>query len=353
MRRMKAARLHGKEDLRVENVRIPSVGGRELLLRVEAATICALDTRAYVHGDGRVKLPRILGHEFAGTVEKVGRELQTRYERGLRVTVNPNMFCGRCEYCVRGRHELCKYRYAIGVDVDGAFAEYLKIPEEASRCGLIFPLPDTVSYEEGALVEPLSACLHGQLFAPIKLGDVVTVIGAGPIGIMHVMLAKALGASKVIACDLLDSRLTRAKEFGADFTVNSSKENLVDKVREYTDGHGSDLTIVAVSSPKAQQDSLTIAAEEGRVNFFGGLPAGKEVVPLNTNLIHYKEVRVFGTFAQSIEEYSQALRLITQRRFPLSKLVTHKYDLEEIDKAFKKALSGEGLKISVKTGEQG
>lgn len=348
MRRMKAARLHGKEDLRVENVKIPNLGGGELLLRVEAATICALDTRAYKYGDGRVKLPRILGHEFAGTVEKVGRALQPIYERGLRVTVNPNMFCGRCEHCVRGRHELCKNRYAIGVDVDGAFAEYLKIPEEASRNGLIFPLPETVSYEEGALVEPLSACLHGQLFAPIKLGDVVTVIGAGPIGVMHVMLAKALGASKVIACDIVENRLIKAKEFGADFTINSSRESLVEKVMEYTDGHGSDLTIVAVSSPEAQRDSLSIAAEEGRVNFFGGLPAGKENVPLNTNLIHYKEIRVFGTFAQSIEEYSQSLKLITQKKFPLSKLVTHKYDLEEIDEAFKKAISGEGLKICVK-----
>lgn len=347
MEKMVAARLYGKEDLRVEKIGVPEVGPNEILMKVEAATICASDIRAYIHGNGRVKLPRVLGHEFAGRIVKIGADLKERFDVGARITANPNMYCGRCLYCIQGKHELCKDRYALGVDVDGAFAEYMKIPKEAHHCGLILEIPDNVSFEEAALAEPLSACLHGQLFAPLRMGDMVTVIGTGPIGIMHVILAKSLGASMVIACDIDEQRLEQAKEFGADYIINSRKENLEGRIKEITEGHGSDFTVVAVSSAKVQQDALTIAANEGRINFFGGLPPGEELVPLNTNIIHYKELRVFGTFAQSIHEYEQALRFISMKRFPLKKLITHKYDLKDIDFAFRKAISKEGLKTCI------
>jgi len=347
MGEMVAARLHGKEDLRVGKTEIPEVDSNEILMKVEAATICASDIRAYIHGNGRVKLPKVLGHEFAGRIAKVGSGLKERFNVGTRITANPNMYCGRCYYCMQGKHELCRDRYALGVDVDGAFAEYLRIPKEAYHCGLIFEIPDTVSFEEAALAEPLSACLHGQLFAPLRMGDIVTVIGAGPIGIMHIVLAKSMGASTIISCDINDQRLKQAKKFGADNVINPKRENLEERIREITNRHGSDFTIVAVSSPKVQQDSLKIAANEGRINFFGGLPPGEEHVPLNTNIIHYRELKVFGTFAQSIHEYAQALRFIGTKRYPIEKLITHRYNLKDIDLAFKKAISQEGLKICV------
>lgn len=345
---VRAARLYTKEDLRVEEVNIPEIGSEEFLLKVEAVTICALDLRAYTSGNGRVKLPRILGHEFAGTVENVGDTFRETYKQGTRVTVNPNMICGRCENCLKGKHEICLNRYAIGVDIDGAFAEYVRIPREASNNGLVLELPENVSFEEAALTEPLAACLHGQLYEPIEVGDVVTVIGTGPIGIIHVMLAKASRASKIIACDILESRLGKAKEFGADITINTSRENFVQRVGEITKGHGSDFTIVAVSDPNVQRDALQIASYQGKVNYFGGLPRNKEVVPLDTNLIHYKELRVFGTFAQTMSEYAQSLKLIGAKRFPLDELITHRYDLKDIAMAFKQAMSKEAMKICLK-----
>jgi len=344
---MNAARLYGKEDLRLERIEVPRIDSHEILMKIEAATICALDTRAFTYGNGRVKLPRILGHEFAGIIEKVGKDLEKFFEIGSRITVDPNMYCGKCPYCVQGKHELCQNRYALGLDVDGAFSEYMMIPKEAYSSGLIFRIPDIVSFEEAALTEPLSACLHGQLFAPLKMGDIVTVIGTGPIGIMHVILAKGMGASKVIACDIDDRRLTQARNFGADYIINPEKEDFVGKIKEITAGHGSDFTIVAVSSPRSQQDALTVAADEGRINFFGGLPSGKEIVPLNTNIIHYKELRVFGTFAQSIHEYAQALQFISTKKYPVEKIITDKYDLKDISLAFTKAISKESLKICI------
>jgi len=344
---MKAVRLHGAKDLRLENIEKPTVGPNEFLVRVKAATVCATDIRMYTYGDSRVKLPRVLGHEFAGDVEKVGANLRNHLKVGMRVTANPNMYCGRCRYCIIGRHELCDSRYALGIDVDGALAEYLRVPPEAFKTGGVCEVPDSLSYEEAALVEPLSCCLHGQEFAQTRAGDIVTVIGAGPIGLMHVVLSKAIGASKVIVSEIDDERLREAADFGADCLINPSKEDLASKISEVTDGHGADVVIVAVGSPATQQQALSIAAKGGRINFFGGLPAGREIVPLNTNLIHYREIFVFGTSSQSIYDFRKTLELVSAGVLDVKRFITHRFPLDETLKAFETASSRVGLKVCV------
>ena len=344
---MKAARLHGAKDLRLEDIEKPTVGPDEFLVRVKAATVCATDIRMYTFGDSRVKLPRVLGHEFAGDVEKVGANLRNSLKVGMRVTANPNMYCGRCKYCIAGRHELCDSRYALGIDVDGALAEYLRVPPEAFKTGGVCEVPDSLSYEEAALVEPLSCCLHGQEFAQTRVGDIVAVIGAGSIGLMHVALSKAIGASKVIVSEIDDERLREAANFGADCLINPSKEDLASKISEITDGHGADVVIVAVGSPAAQQQALSIAAKGGRINFFGGLPAGREIVPLNTNLIHYREIFVLGTSSQSIYEFRKTLELVSAGVLDVKRFITHRFPLDETLKAFETASSGVGLKVCV------
>jgi len=344
---MKAARLHGAKDLRLEDIEKPTVGPDEFLVRVKAATVCATDIRMYTFGDSRVKLPRVLGHEFAGDVEKVGANLRNSLKVGMRVTANPNMYCGRCRYCIAGRHELCDSRYALGIDVDGALAEYLRVPPEAFKTGGVCEVPDNLSYEEAALVEPLSCCLHGQEFAQTRVGDIVAVIGAGSIGLMHVALSKAIGASKVIVSEIDDERLREAANFGADCLINPSKEDLASKISEVTGGHGADVVIVAVGSPATQQQALSIAAKGGRINFFGGLPAGKEIVPLNTNLIHYREILVFGTSSQSIYDFRKTLELVSAGVLDVKRFITHRFPLDETLKAFETASSRLGLKVCV------
>lgn len=344
---MKAVRLHGAKDLRVDEVKKPILGPDEFLLRVKAATICATDLRIYTYGDPRVKFPRILGHEFAGDIEEVGKNLKEHLKVGMRVTVNPNMYCGRCKYCIAGRHELCESRYALGIDVDGAFAEYLKIPSEAFKTGGVCEVPENISYEEAALVEPLSACLHGQEFAQTKVGDIVVIIGAGPIGLMHATLSKAMGASKVIVSEVDDKRLKEAANFGADHLINPLKEDLPSKINQITRGHGADVVIVAVGSPAAQQQALSIAAKGGRINFFAGLPAGKGSVPLDTNLIHYKEIFVFGTSSQSIGDFRKTLELVGSGVLKVKRFITHRFPLEEAIKAFEVTSSKAGLKACI------
>ncbi|MEM2889502.1 MAG: zinc-dependent dehydrogenase [Candidatus Bathyarchaeia archaeon] len=344
---MKAARLHDAKDLRVENVDKPTINPDEFLIRVKAATICATDIRIYTYGDPRVKYPRILGHEFAGDIAEVGGRLEGHLKVGMRVTVNPNMYCGRCRYCVAGRHELCESRYALGIDVDGAFAEYLKVPSEAFRTGGVCEVPTNISYEEAALVEPLSACLHGQEFAQTKAGDIVAIIGAGPIGLMHALISKALGASKVIVSEVDEDRLKEAANFGVDCLINPLKEDLPSRVKQITDGHGADVVIVAVGSPAAQQQALTIAAKGGRVNFFGGLPAGKDSVPLNTNLIHYREIFVLGTSSQSIYDFKKTLDLVSAGVLNVKRFITHRFPIDKTVEAFKIASSRVGLKVCI------
>lgn len=344
---MRAVRLYGAKDLRVDEVEKPTVGPDEFLIRVKAASVCATDIRIYTYGDPRVKFPRTLGHELAGDIEEVGANLEGHLKASMRVTVNPNMYCGRCIYCVAGRHELCESRYALGIDVDGAFAEYVKVPSEAFRTGGVCEVPDHLSYEEAALVEPLSACLHGQEFAQTKVGDIVTIIGAGPIGLMHVIVSKAMGASKIIVSELDEERLKEATNFGADYLINPSKEDLPSKINQITSGHGADVVIVAVGSPAAQQQALSITAKGGRVNFFGGLPTGKDSIPINTNLIHYREISVLGTSSQSIYDFRKTLELVSTGVLQVKRFITHRFPLEKAIKAFETASSRTGLKTCI------
>jgi len=342
---MKAVRLYGAKDLRVEEVKKPRISENEILMRVRAATICASDIRSYNYGDGRMRPPRILGHEIAGDIQEIGPNVKG-YDPGMRITLNPNIFCGRCAFCVTGRHQLCDERRALGFDVDGGFAEYVVIPSESVRTGVICEIPDNISYEEAALIEPISCCLHAQTLVKVGAGDTVTVIGAGPMGIMHTVMAKALGASRLIVSEISEQRLQTAVNFGADVTVNPAKEDLASRVFEATGRHGSDVVIVAVGSRSAMEQALTLLSKGGRVCFFAGLQKGKESVRINANIIHYRETVVTGAFASTPYEFHQTVRLAASGKLlNMKPIVTHRFRLEDAPKAFETALSGRALKI--------
>ena len=341
---MLALRLLGKENLKLERIEEPALEEAGVILRVRATSICATDIKAYVTG-ARTKIPITLGHEFAGEIVDASQEYRDYI--GKRVVVNPNIFCGRCEYCLRGEHVLCPNRYAIGIDVDGSFAEYVKIPDQAFRIGCVQEIPENLSYEEASLTEPLSACYRGQRKLEIKLGDIVAIIGAGPIGVMHLKLAKAAGASKVIISEIDERRCRIAEEFGADYVINPMKEDLEKRISELTNGRGVDAVIVAVGVGQAQKDALKIVAKGGKINFFAGLPAGKEEVSMNTNLIHYKQITVLGTSMQTPYEFKRTLDLLASGILDVKPLITHRYALEDGTKAFQTAMKAEGLKVVI------
>jgi L-iditol 2-dehydrogenase len=345
---MLAAIYHGIEDIRLQEVECPAIADDEILLKIKVAFICGTDLR--IISSGHPKIPpgtnRILGHELSGEVVKVGK-LVKHIPMGMRVTVATNIGCGMCWQCIRGNNHLCSNWQGIGISLDGAFVEYMRIPAAAIRQGNLIPIPENVSFEEAALNEPLSCCYNGFLACRLKPGDVVLIIGAGPIGIMHLFLARLSGARKVIISEMVEDRLAQALDFGADLAINPSQEDLRAAVLDTTDGRGADAIIVAAPSPEAQEQTLYLAAKGGRINFFGGLPAGKGIINFNSNLVHYKELAVTGTTGSSTHHFRRTMELLATRRIDLSPLVSARFPLAQIGKALTLAKSKEAFKVAL------
>ncbi|GBD81046.1 putative zinc-containing alcohol dehydrogenase [Tetragenococcus halophilus subsp. halophilus] len=341
---MKAIRLYGKEKIQLDEVTKPQISENEVLLKVKAASLCGTDVRMYKNGHAGVdeNHPLTLGHEIAGIITEVGSKI-TSYKVGQRVAVAPNIGCGNCDQCVSGNTHLCANYQAFGINLAGGFAEYLKIPTSTVQQGNITPLADETTFEQAALIEPFSCVFNGQNIASVYSGDTVLIIGGGPIGIMHAMLAFSKGASQVILTDHHKSRMEAAKEILPELTVVTG-ENLANKIVEKTNNHGVDLCIVAAPSPQAQTESLQYMAINGRLLFFGGLPKGSENVPLNTNILHYKQLRIFGCTRASLSSYRTSEKLIASGQVPIERLITNKYPLEEFEQALKNAENSIGLK---------
>lgn len=340
---MKSADLFGKENVKVVEVDIPKIAEYEILVKVKAASICGSDVRMIKNGYKNVDEdhPLTLGHEFAGVIEEIGEQING-YKKGMRVAVAPNWGCGVCDACVSGNTHLCDEYQAFGINKPGGFAEYVVIPKAAIEQGNIAVLSDNISFEEGSLAEPLSCVLNGQEIVDIKLGDSVLIIGAGPIGIMHAMLAEVWGAGKVILNDLSEERLDAAKVIIPSLTI--VKDNLEETIKKITDGKGVDVCIVAAPAPSAQEASLNYLKMNGKVLFFGGLPKEREIVNLNSNLIHYKQIRIFGSARANISQYRTCLKLIEHGKIPIRKLVTNHFSIDDFKKGAEAAARAEGLK---------
>ncbi|MCL2828608.1 MAG: alcohol dehydrogenase catalytic domain-containing protein [Oscillospiraceae bacterium] len=343
---MLAARLYGKNDLRVEEMPVPEIGDEEILLRVKAANICGTDLRMLQNGAAGVdeNNPLVLCHEFAGVIEKVGARV-IEYHVGQRVAVAPNIGCGVCDLCTAGKSHHCKQLTAIGVHMDGGFAEFVRIPAKAVQLGNVTPLADNVSFEAAAGNEAFSCVYNAFERYGVNPGETVVIIGAGAIGLMHAELAKMAGAAKVILNDLSDARLAECAAL--DPSLITVKDNLLERVMEETDGNGADVVITACSAAPAQRASFALAGLDGRVNFFGGLPKGKEHVELDTNIIHYKQLSVTGTTRASHCHYRKTLHFIATGLVDVDPLVSHKFPIQEIEKAFENAANTVGLKQAI------
>jgi L-iditol 2-dehydrogenase len=345
---MLAAVYYGPNDLRVEERPIPEIGPGEALLKVISTGICGTDLRIW-HGSHRKFTPgtiRIPGHEVVGDIVKLGKEVKG-IEARQRVFLAPNIGCGHCRQCVSGNNNLCANYDAPGITIDGSFAEYMRIPEAAISHGNLIPIEKDVDPAVAALIEPFACVLRGQDALNIRPGEVVLVMGAGPIGSMHVLLAQLRGAGKVIVSELVPERLEKVETLGADRVVNSSEEDLGDIVIKETNGDGADVIIVAAPSHEAQAQALEFAGFGGRINFFGGLPKDHSNINFNSNLVHYKELVITGTTACSTDDCHSAAAIINSHRIDLSKLVSVRFPLSDALSAFKIAESGTALKVVI------
>ena len=289
---------------------------------------------------------RILGHEVVGEVVKKGKNISA-FNLGDRVAIAPNIGCGHCYLCAAGYNNLCNDFKAFGISLDGGFAEYMKVTDKAIIGGNLVIIPGNLSFLEASLNEPFS-CVYNA-YESLKTGpiDNVLIIGAGAIGLLHLILSKIAGAKKVIVSDISDDRLKIAKKYGADVILNPSRVNLKEEVFINTDGKGADVIITACSIPSIQEEALDLAAKLGRINFFGGLPEGKDSIMFKSNIVHYRQLKITATTGSTILQFIKSMKILENKKFDIRGLITHTFGLEEIEDAFEKAISGEGLKISI------
>jgi len=326
---MKAAMLYGVNDLRIEDIEVPEVKAGEVLVKVKAATTCGTDLKIFERGyvEKVIRLPTVFGHEWAGEVVEVGEELEWP-KKGMRVRAGNSAPCLHCRMCQKGKYNLCENMIWLW----GAYAEYIKVPARMVLVNMQ-EVPERISYEEAAITEPLACVLHGVEEAGVKLGDVVTIVGAGPIGLLHLLTAKKMGAARIISIDLVEERLNFAKKLGADETINAGEENVVERVQQLTNGYGADVVIEAIGLPVTWEQALKLVRKGGSVLEFGGCPPGTEI-KMDTELLHYGEVTVRGAFHATPLHFKKALNLIASRTIDVRPLVTRKMTLDKIKEAF-------------------
>lgn len=340
---MLALRLYGAKDIRLEEVPVPQINDNEILLRTDAAAICGTDVRMWQNGQAGVDAdhPLILGHEFAGTIVEVGKNVPF-YKPGMQVGMQPNIGCGICDRCVSGNFHLCDDYRAFGINMDGAFAEYVKIPADAVTRGNLMVLPEGVSPAEAAVTEPLSCAYNGFTKLFVKPGEYAMVVGAGPIGFCHAMLLHMAGAT-VLMNDLSADRLADVKA-RLPFVKTYSDNDLPGFVKQWTRGRGLDVAVTACPVPAVQASVLPMMNYGGRVNFFGGIPAAKQPVAIDTNQIHYHELYVTGSTRSSVAQFRKTLEFVSLGLLNVKAMITDRYALADICNAFENARQAKGIK---------
>ena len=345
---MLAAVYSGAGKVECMDIPKPRVGDDDVLVKVKAAAICGTDLRIFKSGHFAIKEgeQRILGHEFCGEVSEVGTNVKA-YRKGMKVSVAPNVGCGACRACRMGNIHLCPEYIAIGISLDGGFAEYFKVPHKALLQGNLMPFDADTPFVEAALAEPLACCYNALLSVGTKPGDNVLIVGAGPMGALHLQLNRLAGASRAMIADISEQRLDLMKRFNPDVIINSGKSDLKEAVMEHTGGLGADVVITACPAPDIQKLAVELTAKLGRINLFGGLPRGKEHVAINTNLIHYNGIILTGTTGASLAHHQSALGLIVDGKMDTAPIISKRFGIDEVKKAFDYALSGEGLKTVI------
>lgn len=344
---MKVARFYAPGDIRLEDAEEPRPGPDEVKIRVRQCSTCGTDVKIFNHGHHHLVPPRVIGHEIAGEVVEVGADVGG-WAPGDRVQVIAAVPCGVCPDCTRGRLTICPNQTSMGYHYDGGFAEYLVVPRAVLAVDGLNRIPDGVDFAAASVAEPLACVLNGQELAGVGPGDDVVVVGAGPIGCLHVRLARARGARRVYLVELNRARLDMsANAVDPDAAVCGSEVDAVDEVRKLTDGRGVDVVITAAASGAAQEDALQMAARSGRLSFFGGLPKDKPTITLDSNLVHYRELTIVGANGSSPAHNKQALELIASGGVPVSDLITHRLRLAELHDALELVASGQAIKVTI------
>lgn len=341
---MKAAVLQAPGKLELKEAKALSCPEGGLLLKTRACSICSTDVKMYHHGHRDLAYPRILGHEVAGEV--VESRSGGGFKPGDRVQLFPGICCGECPSCRRGAENQCHHIGIIGFNYDGGFADYIAVPPQSVTGGGVNRLPDGLSYEEATLAEPLASCINSQQLCNVSAGDSVLILGAGPLGLLQAMLAKHNGATKIIIAEPLAARLVISGFAAVDRMVDINKEELAKVVARETGGYGVDVILAA--SGEADVATLPpLLAPRGRLCLFSGLPRQGAVVPLDANLIHYRELSITGAYGSTAAHNRMAVELIASGEIPVTRLITRRFRLDEIEEGMAYTAGRVGLKAVI------
>ncbi len=343
---MKSVVYYAPGDIRVEDRPEPQRANDRLVVKVKCCAICGTDLKLATIGNPRCHPPRIIGHEMVGEVVHVGSEVEG-FVAGDRITLATTVACGNCPHCELGLGNMCPNSKPISYEYDGAFAEYLAVPDMALRGGNVIKVPDSVDDESAALAEPLSCAINAQELAGVKAQDKLLVIGGGPLGALHAVLAKALGAADVMVVQRSEPRLSMLRSIAGLTVIDGAREDVSKIVSERTRGMGADVVIVCAPSRKAQEESIQFARKGGAVSLFASLPKGDSDITFDSRTIHYNELRVVGASDSRPEHVKTAIGLMADGKIDLRAIVTHRVSLDDIQVGLELMKNKECLKVLV------
>ena len=343
---MRAAYLTGKQQFEIREIDSPKPGPKDVVVEIKACGVCGADLRRWKEGPGHE--PVVAGHEASGVVIAAGSEVK-RFAMGDTVAIAPDIHCGECYYCRHARYNLCDSLHFLGITpgYPGGLAEQMLLTDEVLTLGVVHRMLEGLSFEHAAVSEPCSSVLACHERVGTSIGDVVLVMGAGPIGCIHTAVAHARGA-RVIISEPSDIRRRLAEALEPELMIDPFNQDVGEAVRSMTDGRGADVVICANPVPATQTQAVEVVRKQGKVMLFGGLPKSDHMVSLDGNRIHYGEIEVIGSFSYHPTYHALALEALAHGIIPADKLITATYPLDKVGKAFEAAAGGEALKILIK-----
>ena len=356
---MQAIVYHAPGDIRVEDIPKPVPGPGELLVRVDACAVCGTDLKSRKHGNPRIKAPLVMGHEFTGIVVETQSAkckvqsknhpelctLNSALVPGDRVVMATSVSCCQCYYCRRGWRNLCDNLAPMGFSYPGGMAEYVVIPALALEGGHAVKVPPYVDAKHAALSEPVSCAVNSVRMCDVQPGDTVLVMGAGPMGLLNALVARAAGASRILLSEPNPLRRKQAGNFDLDRIIDTETEDITKIVRDMTDGRGADVVIVAAPAVTPQEQAISLVRKHGTVNLFASLPVGGCSLNIDSRILHYGEIRLIGSSDSTPEHVQEAVAMIAEQKIPADKIVSHCLPLDQIEQAFDLMQSGEALRV--------
>jgi L-iditol 2-dehydrogenase len=315
--------------LELRDIEIPKAGPGEVVVRVRTALTCGTDLKAFRRGHPKIRMPGLFGHEFSGDIHEVGEGVKA-FKIGDQVMTAPTAPCGECVYCKKGQENLCSL--VMDTMVWGAYAEYVRVPAHIVKNNM-FKKPKHLSYGEAAMLEPLSCVVYGMDQVDMQPDDTVLIIGAGAIGLMHIMVARILGAGRIIVAGHREHRVKLATALGADAVIDAESESTIERVKELTDGIGADLVIECTGQLAVWESTPDLVRKGGTVVLFGGLPKGTRAT-FDTTRLHYDQITLKGVFHYSRSAVKKAYRLLAEKKIQVNGLISGTYSLSDLKQVF-------------------